>query len=179
VIVANERRPSIPVINPANGNRLCIPRYPIRPMAWRATRSVRQGSGSSAAPRLQIHGPRVIQPKLTQDIRGAAHSGGEPFSTWAGAVFVDCGGGGEVQFGEALPSVVDPASQVNGFHGSGNPHGCRGPGGLFGLKEGFLHKRRPVLHALAFAKELDLNAAVRVPQFTAPAAWCLLTIGAT
>jgi iron complex outermembrane receptor protein len=89
----------------------------------------------------------------------AANIRGKPFSTWAGPVSL--AGGLEFRR-EALDQQVDPLSQAGGF-AIGNP---RAMSGSYDVKEAYAETVVPLAANMPFAKNLDLNAAARVTDYS-------------
>ncbi|WP_164857131.1 TonB-dependent receptor [Sphingomonas crocodyli] len=170
VIVANLANAIDSVINPANGQPICRSTLtspnngcvPLNPFG--------QGSASQAALNY-IHGTQFIETKLTQTSAGGSISG-EPFSTWAGPVSVAAGA--EYRR-EALNSAVDTISQTSGFL-LGNPKAAKGQ---YSVKEAFAETVVPLLKDLPFAKELDLNAAIRLTDYSTSGTVTAWKVGGT
>lgn len=145
---------------------MCVPANPFGP-----------GSLASAAD--YILGELVQNSIYTQKAGGASVSG-DPFSTWAGPVSVVLGV--EYRHEEVVQVVSDYAEFINepvfasgGFQQS-NPKGFSGSNEVF---EGFGEIVVPLLADMPLAQSLDLNAALRVTDYSTSGTVTTWKVGAT
>ncbi|MGE3335812.1 MAG: TonB-dependent receptor plug domain-containing protein [Rhodospirillaceae bacterium] len=96
--------------------------------------------------------------RLTQDV-AAASVNGEPFSTWAGPVSVAFG---LEHRSESLRAIASQLDQTSQFY-SGN---YKNSNGSNKVTEGFVETVVPLAKDEAFARSLDLNAAVRATDYS-------------
>ena len=102
----------------------------------------------------------------------AADIKGEPFSTWAGPVSIAVGG--EYRY-EGLTGVGDRLSAASAFL-IGNPQSIKGH---YNVKEAFGEIVVPLAQDLPFAQALDLNAAVRLTDYSTSGSVTTWKAGAT
>jgi len=103
-------------------------------------------------------GTQSLNQKITQDAAGASIQG-EPFSVPAGAVSIATG----LEYRkESIDATVDPISAASGF-AIGNPKPISGS---YDVKEAFLETVVPLLRDLPAVEQLDLNAAVRLTDYS-------------
>lgn len=115
------------------------------------------GSPDSAA-QAYVFGTSVSNLRTTQT-SGAVNIAGEPFSTWAGPVAV---GAGVEYRSEKVRRDVDPISAASGF-AYNNPKAMRGN---VEVKEAFAEVLVPLATDMAFAKKIEVNAAVRQTDYS-------------
>lgn len=109
--------------------------------------------------------------ELTQDAAGASVAG-EPFSSWAGPVSL---AGGLAYREDAASGVNDPISDVRGWYIGG--YGVAT--GSVDVIEGFVETVVPLARDVAWAESLDLNAAVRLTDYSTSGELTTWKIGAT
>jgi len=90
----------------------------------------------------------------------AANLVGDVFSTWAGPVSVAVGGEYRKE-SEAL--TADPIASVNGFLTAGNAVPWSGS---FDVKEGYVEATVPLAADMAFARNIDVNGAIRYADYS-------------
>ncbi|WP_156840545.1 TonB-dependent receptor domain-containing protein [Novosphingobium aquimarinum] len=97
---------------------------------------------------------------------------GEPFATWAGPVVVAFGG--EYRK-ETQKLTADDVASNNGFLTAGNavPYS-----GEFDVKEGYIEATVPLLADMPFARNLDLNGAVRYADYSSAGGLTAWKLGA-
>ncbi|PKP70070.1 MAG: TonB-dependent receptor, partial [Alphaproteobacteria bacterium HGW-Alphaproteobacteria-5] len=129
--------------NPGNG---CVP-YNIL------------GTGTASEPaKNYVLGTASIRGKIKQDIFAASLQG-SPFATWAGPVSVALG---FEHRRDAISSVADPLSLTRSYWaGNFQPYS-----GSITVNEGFLEVVVPLAADAAWAKSLDVNAAVRGTDYS-------------
>ncbi|EQB10684.1 TonB-dependent receptor domain-containing protein [Sphingobium lactosutens] len=129
--------------NPANG---CVP-----------INIFGEGSPSAAAIDF-VTGDAVTRTVYDQHV-AAANISGEPFSTWAGPVSIAAG----VEYRrEEQHTTSDAISQSDGF----NQQNPKPLDGSFSVKEGYLETVIPLAADTAWARNLDLNAAIRYADYS-------------
>lgn len=129
--------------NPANG---CVP-----------INIFGEGSPSAAAIDF-VTGDAVTRTIYDQHV-AAANITGEPFSTWAGPVSIAAG----VEYREEKQRTTsDEISQIDGF----NQQNPKPLNGSFNVKEGYIETVIPIARDTAWAKNLDLNAAIRYADYS-------------
>lgn len=109
--------------------------------------------------------------KLTQDAAAASITG-SPFSIWAGPVSFAAG---VAYRKDAVSGSNDPISQVRGWYIGG--YGVAN--GSVDVTEGFLETDIPLARNLPGAEALDLNAAVRVADYSTSGSLTTWKVGAT
>lgn len=145
------------VTDPATGNPICRSTLSNPGDGCVPINLIGKGAPSAAAIDY-VTGEQALHSKLTQQV-AAASIQGEPFSTWAGPVSIAAGG--EYRKEEVVVNV-DAVSAADGFL-IGNPKGLAGS---YDVKEGFAETVIPLLKDAPFAKELDLNGAVRLTDYS-------------
>jgi outer membrane receptor protein involved in Fe transport len=132
--------------NPANDVPACVPYNPM-------------GRGVNSPEAIAyVTGKGWSETILQQDV-AAISMNGEPFSTWAAPVSVAVGIEHRKESVEGTASEID---KVDGFF-AGNYHPTTGD---YHVTEGFLETVVPLADGAAFAKELDLNGAVRWTDYS-------------
>lgn len=119
-----------------------------------------------------IYGSRSVQRlTITQDVAALTFRG-DPFKIWAGPVSVAFGG--EYRR-ETFTAGADTLSLTNAyFIGNYKP-----AAGSFNVKEGFFETVVPLLRDLPFAKNFDLNAAIRYTDYSNSGTVTTWKVGAT
>jgi iron complex outermembrane receptor protein len=117
------------------------------------------GTGvNSAAVSNYIQGLSTSDIKLKETVF-AGNLRGEPFSTWAGPVSLAAG---IEHRRESVDGTNDPLSTTRSYF-AGN---YRATTGAYNVTEGYLETVVPLAKDVAFAHSLDLNAAVRVTDYS-------------
>jgi iron complex outermembrane receptor protein len=117
------------------------------------------GEGSPSAAAIDFVTGDAITRTLYDQHVGAANISGEPFSTWAGPVSIAAG----VEYRhEKQRTTSDAISQVDGF----NQQNPKPLDGAFSVREGYLETVIPLARDTSWAKNLDLNAAVRYADYS-------------
>jgi iron complex outermembrane receptor protein len=130
-----------------------------------------QGVASPAA-LAYIQGASRIETRLKQQV-GEASINGEPFNTWAGPVSV-VGGVGWRRESIATPFVDPNSKTLAWFSGNFAP-----TNGSYNVKELFAETVIPLAKDNMLAKSLDLNAAVRVTDYSTSGTVVTWKVGAT
>jgi iron complex outermembrane recepter protein len=125
-----------------------------------------------------IHGPyQPLNYNIMRQQSAAANINGEPFSSWAGPVAIGVGVEwrkleGEVNSDAISNTVPDytgirglPASYVNRI-GGWSTSNVLPTSGDYDVKEAYLEALVPLARDLSFARELDLNAAIRTTDYS-------------
>jgi outer membrane receptor protein involved in Fe transport len=142
--------------NPSNG---CVP-YNV------------MGTGVNSPAALNyVTGVSYIDEHLTQDVFAASFHG-EPFSTWAGPVSVAFGGEHRREGVSGVSTPLDLAGAF--FVGDFQP-----TFGSYTVNEGFLETVIPLAKDASWAKELDLNGAVRATDYSTSGYVTTWKLGAT
>lgn len=130
------------------------------------------GTGvASEAARNYVRDTSWGRSKLTQEV-AAATLHGEPFSTWAGPVSLAAG---LEHRKEKVTGSNDPLSTTRSYF-AGNFLASRGS---YDVTEGFVETVVPLAKDAAFAKAFDLNAAVRVTDYSTSGTVTTWKLGAT
>lgn len=169
-IIANFNRAVDSVVNPANGQIVC--RTTLADPTNGCVPLNIFGSGStSEAGRNYVFGRSVQNIKIQQDVV-AASLRGEPLSLWAGPVSVALGIEGRR---EKYRSTADALSLTDAFFvGNFKPSS-----GKYDVKEAFFETVIPLLADKPFAKSLDLNAAIRLTDYSLSGSVTTWKVGAT
>ncbi len=163
------------VVNPANGQIVCQSSI-ANPSNGCVPINVFGPGAATPAQRAYIRGVLINSNRVQQDA-GAASVRGEPISLWAGPVTVAFGAEWRRQEGTAYS---DPISQglmnfagIRGFptvlqpqFGGWLTNNPKPINGKSSVKEAFGEVLVPLLKDMALAKSLDLNAAVRVTDYS-------------
>ncbi|WP_320076607.1 TonB-dependent receptor domain-containing protein [Novosphingobium ovatum] len=129
--------------NPSNG---CVPFNPF-------------GVGSpSAAALAYVNGDSPAYIRTSQQV-AALNLSGEPFSTWAGPVSVALGG----EYRRETADVTSDALSVANGYKIGNQQPWSG---AYTIREGYFETVVPLAHDLTLLRKLDLNAAVRLTDYS-------------
>ncbi|MGE4064291.1 MAG: TonB-dependent receptor plug domain-containing protein [Rhodospirillaceae bacterium] len=126
---------------------------------------------NSDAARNWISGASRMAQRFKQNVYSASVTG-EPFSNWAGPVSLAMGAEHRT---EATWGINDPISQISGFF-VGN---YRASTGAFDVTEGFVETVLPVAKDQAWARALDVNAAVRATSYSTSGLVTTWKVGAT
>ena len=187
IIVSNLYAATDVIINPATGQpdcrinvegpaspgelaygaqSMCVPANPF-------------GPGSLASAANYILGD-LVQDSIYTQIAGGASLSGEPFSTWAGPVSVTVGTDYRKEKVEQTVSpyaefINEPVFASGGFQQS-NPKGFSGSNRVI---EGFGEIVVPLLSDMSFARSLDLNAALRVTNYSTSGTATTWKVGVT
>jgi iron complex outermembrane receptor protein len=151
------------VVNPANGQIVC--RATLPGAAFNA-------AAAGCVP-INLFGPGNVSPQARAYVArsgfatakyrqhsAAANLRGEPFSTWAGPVAMAIG----VEYRREDETVrADALAAVNAFTASGNAAPFAGK---FDVKEGYVEAIVPLARDLHFARQLDLNGAIRYADYS-------------
>ena len=130
------------------------------------------GQGSpSAASIAYVTGLATYRVKTEQQV-AAANLRGSPFATWAGDVAIALGA--EYRK-ESADAVADPISNAGGFNYS-NP---RSFSGSYDVKEGFVEIVAPLARDLPLLQKLDVNAAVRLTDYSSTGRVTTWKVGGT
>ncbi|MDB5467820.1 MAG: hypothetical protein JWQ46_2582 [Phenylobacterium sp.] len=117
------------------------------------------GAGSpSAAASAYVTGTQSLLSHI-KEVAAAANIQGKPFSTWAGPVSI---AGGIEARRESVNQIVDAGSQA-GIFAIGNPKAMRGS---YDVKEAYGEAVVPLAAGLPFVKNLDLDVAARVTNYS-------------
>ncbi len=130
--------------NPANDDPLC---QPYNPMGINVN-----------ADNKYVYGTGYSLTVLAQEVI-AANVSGEPFSTWAGPVSVAFGGEHRRESAKAIASALD----LSNSYFAGN-YGITQ--GKYNVTEGYLETVVPLAKDQEWAESLDLNAAVRLTDYS-------------
>ena len=118
------------------------------------------GTGTASQPAINyVTGTSFLRTELVQDVV-AVTVRGEPFSSWAGPISVAAG---LEHRREKVDSNVDALDQVSSPYFAGN---YKPTIGSYNVSEGFLETVIPLAVDQAWAKKLDLNAAVRATKYS-------------
>ena len=165
-ITANYKAAINSVVNPTTGaiqcasiatNPNCVP-YDI----------FGTGVNSSAALNYVL-GTAWLKERLMQNVE-AANLRGAPFSDWAGPISVAMG---IEHREESAHGSNDPLSSTNAYF-AGNYHATRGD---YHVDEGYFEAVVPLAKGMAFAKNLDLNGAVRETDYSVSGAVTTWKVG--
>lgn len=116
-----------------------------------------EGSPSAAAIGF-VTGDAVTRTVYDQHV-AAANISGEPFSTWAGPVSIATG----VEYRREIQKTTsDDISQADGF----NQQNPKPLDGSFSVREGYVETVIPLARDTSWAKNLDLNAAIRYADYS-------------
>ncbi len=117
------------------------------------------GAGSpSAAASAYVTGTQSLLSHI-EEVAAAANIQGKPFSTWAGPVSI---AGGIEARRESVDQGVDAGSQA-GIFAIGNPKAMKGS---YDVKEAYAETVVPLAAGLPFVKNLDLDLAARVTNYS-------------
>ncbi len=117
------------------------------------------GAGSpSAAASAYVTGTQSLLSHI-EEAAAAANIQGKPFSTWAGPVSI---AGGIEARRESVNQIVDAGSQA-GIFAIGNPKAMKGS---YDVKEAYAETVVPLAAGLPFVKNLDLDLAARVTNYS-------------
>ena len=130
-----------------------------------------QGVASKAAV-AYVQGTSHIETRLVQQV-GEASINGDPFNTWAGPVSVAAGVGWRRE-SIATPFVDKNSTTLAWFSGNYAP-----TSGAYDVKEAFAETVVPLAKDNVLAKSLDLNAAVRLTDYSTSGTVTTWKVGAT
>jgi iron complex outermembrane receptor protein len=130
-----------------------------------------QGVASQAALGY-VQGTSRIETRLEQQV-GEASINGEPFNTWAGPVSVVGGVGWRLE-SISTPNVDPNSKALAWFSGNYAP-----TSGSYNVKEFFAETVVPLAKDTMWAKSLDLNAAVRVTNYSTSGTVVTWKVGGT
>jgi outer membrane receptor protein involved in Fe transport len=145
------------VVNPANGQIVCRSTLTNPTNGCQPLNLFGQYQFSPAA-KAYVYGQAWQTLAITQHVL-AANLRGEPFSTWAGPVSFAVGG--EYRHERGVGDA-DPVSKALAWQ-SGNGSAIDGK---IGVLEGYAETVVPLAKDMAFAKSLELNAAIRGTRYT-------------
>ncbi|WP_176593765.1 TonB-dependent receptor domain-containing protein [Sphingobium sp. EM0848] len=169
-IVANFNRAVDAVANPANGQIVCRSTL-ADPTNGCVPLNIFGAGSSSQAARNYVFGRSVQDIRIQQDV-AAASLRGEPFSLWAGPVSVALGVEARR---EKYRSTADALSLTDAFF-VGNFKPSRGK---YDVKEAFFETVVPLLADKSFVKSLDLNAAIRLTDYSLSGSVTTWKVGST
>ena len=168
-ILVSKFNEAIQVINGPNGTPVCSS-YLTNPSCV-PLNIFGQGVASKAAV-AYISGTSQIETRLVQQV-GEATINGDPFNTWAGPVSV-AGGVGWRRESIATPFVDKNSTSVAWFAGN-----YAAASGAYDVKEAFAETVVPLAKDNVLAKSLDLNAAVRLTDYSTSGTVTTWKVGAT
>lgn len=117
------------------------------------------GAGSPSAAAIDfVTGDAVTRTIYDQHV-AAANISGEPFDTWAGPVSIATG----IEYrNEKQHTTSDAISQADGF----NQQNPKPLDGSFSVREGYIETVVPLAKDASWARNLDLNAAIRYADYS-------------